>query len=245
MPLGTNKTIILKRGIMLKKDLILKSPIEKAIGIKNITTGCFGAVLARAGVGKTSFLVQIALIQLLSDEKVLHVSLDDPMDKINLRYDEAYTNLVDHIGYVDPQKAVRLWDDISPNKVGISYTEATFNTDKIRDYLKSFKKADLALPTIMIVDGLNFDEDLSSTLEDLKALNKEFSIFIWLSMKSHREEALSEEGFPVQLEAHKDLFEKAVFLQPVEDKIEALILKDGNRIDQRYKLDTATMMLVE
>jgi len=230
---------------MLKKDLILKSPVEKALGLENITKGQFGAVLSRAGVGKTSFLVQIALTQLLADQKILHVSLDDHMDKINLRYDEAYTNLVDYIGYVDPQKAVRLWDDISPNKVGISYTESTFNTDKIRDYLKSFKKADLALPAIMVVDGLNFDEDLSSTLEELKALNEEFSIFIWLSMKSHREEALSKDGFPVQLEAHKDLFEKAVFLQPVEDKIEALILKDGDKTDQKYKLDPATMMLVE
>ena len=95
---------------MLKKDLILRSPAQKALGLENITDGRFGAVLSRAGVGKTSFLVQIALTQLLSDEKILHISLDDSMEKINLRYDEAYTNLVDSIGYVDPQKAVRLWD---------------------------------------------------------------------------------------------------------------------------------------
>jgi hypothetical protein len=230
---------------MLKKDLILKSPIERAIGIENITKGQFGAVLSRAGVGKTSFLVQIALTQLLADQKILHVSLDDPMDKINLRYDEAYTNLVDSIGYVDPQKAVRLWEDICPNKVGISYTEATFNTDKIRDYLKSFKKSDLALPAIIVIDGLNFDKDVTSVLEEFKGLNQEFGVFIWFSMKSHRDEALSEEGFPVQLSSVKDLFDRAIFLNPIEDKIQAVILKDGDRIDQKYKLDPATMMLVE
>ncbi|MBU0972987.1 MAG: hypothetical protein KKC20_20245, partial [Proteobacteria bacterium] len=92
---------------MLKKDLILKSPVEKAIGVENITKGQLGAVLSRAGVGKTSFLVQIALTQLLADQKILHVSLDDPMDKINRRYDEAYPTLVDNLGYVDPQNAVR------------------------------------------------------------------------------------------------------------------------------------------
>lgn len=230
---------------MLKKDLILKSPVERAIGIENIAKGQFGAVLSRAGVGKTSFLVQIALTQLLADQKILHVSLDDPMDKINLRYEEAYTNLVDNIGYVDPQKAVRLWEDIFPNKVGISYTESTFNTDKIKDYLKSFKKSDLALPSIIVIDGINFDKDVTGILEDLKILNQEFGVFIWFSMKSHREEALSEDGFPVQLEAVKNLFDKAIFLQPVDDKIEAVILKDGNRIDQKYKLDPATMMLAE
>ncbi|MBT6339613.1 MAG: hypothetical protein HOJ48_10005 [Desulfobacula sp.] len=230
---------------MLKKDLISKSPVSKAIGIENLKQGRFGAVLSRAGVGKTSFLVQIALTQLLKDEKILHISLDDPIEKINLRYSEGYTNLVDSIGYVDPQKAVRLWEDINLNKVGISYNESTFDSEKIRDYLKSFKKADLALPCIMIIDGLNFDKDVSGILEELENLNHEFSIFIWFSMKSHREEKLSPEGYPIQLDTHKEKFDKAIFLQPVEDKIEAVILKDGDRTDQRYRLNPATMMIVE
>ncbi len=230
---------------MLKKDLISKSPVSKAIGIENLKQGRFGAVLSRAGVGKTSFLVQIALAQLLNDEKILHISLDDSIEKINLRYSEGYTNLVDSIGYVDPQKAVRLWEDINLNKVGISYNESTFDSEKIKDYLKSFKKADLTLPSTMIIDGLNFDKDVSGILEELENLNHEFSIFIWFSMKSHREEKLSPEGYPIQLDTHKEKFDKAIFLQPVEDKIEAVILKDGDRTDQRYRLDPATMMIVE
>ncbi|WP_457551147.1 hypothetical protein [Desulfobacula sp.] len=230
---------------MLKKDLISKSPVSKAIGIENLKQGKFGAVLSRAGVGKTSFLVQIALTQLLSNEKILHVSLDDPIEKINLRYNEGYTNLVDSIGYVDPQKALRLWEDINLNKVGISYNESTFDTQKIREYLKSFKKADLTLPSMMIMDGLNFDNDISDILDELKNLNQEFSIFIWFSMKSHREEKMSKSGYPIQLDAHKERFDKAIFLQPVEDKIEAVILKDGDRIDQRYRLDPATMAIVQ
>jgi hypothetical protein len=230
---------------MLKKDLISKCPVSKTIGIENVKKGRFGAVLSRAGVGKTSFLVQIALTQLLNDDKILHVSLDDHMEKINLRYKDGYTNIIDHIGYIDPQKALRLWEDIKPNKVGISYSESTFDTDKIRDYLKSFKKADLALPSIMIIDGLNFDSDISKVLEELKNLNREFSIFIWFSIKTHREEKMSKEGFPVQLDAHKKRFDKAIFLQPIEDKIEAIILKDGDKTDQSYRLDPATMMIIE
>ncbi|WP_300460839.1 hypothetical protein [Desulfobacula sp.] len=230
---------------MLKTDLIHKSPVSKTIGIENVKDGRFGAVLSRAGVGKTSFLVQIALTQLLSDEKILHISLDDSIEKINLRYSDGYTNLVDSIGYVDPQKAVRLWEDINLNKVGISYTEATFDTEKIKDYLKSFKKANLALPSLMIIDGLNFDNNLSTVLDELEQLNQEFSIFTWFSMRSHREEDLCEDGFPIQLETYKDRFEKAVFLQPVEDKIEAVILKDSNRTHQRNRLDPATMTIVK
>lgn len=230
---------------MLKKDLILKSPVSKTLGIENVKDGKFGAVLSRAGVGKTSFLVQIAITQLLSDEKILHISLDDSIEKINLRYTEGYNNLVDSIGYVDPQKAVRLWEDIKLNKVGISYNESTFDTEKIRDYLKSFKKADLALPSVVMIDGLNFDKNISDSLDKLEQLSREFSIFIWFSMKIHREENLCEDGFPIQLEKHKDKFDKAIFLNPVEDKIEAVILKDGDRTNQACRLAPATMMIVE
>jgi len=230
---------------MLKKDLNLRSPIEKIMGIDHIINSQFGAVLSRAGVGKTRFLVQIALTQLLADKKIIHVSLDDSMGKINLRYNEGYTNLVDSIGYVDPQKAVRLWDDISLNKVGISYNDATFDTGKLKDYLKSFKKAELPMPAMIIIDGLNFDEEITDTLENLQALNQEFSTSIWFAMQTHRDEAMTEDGYPVQLEKRKDLFDKALFLQPVNNKIQAVVLKDGSRTDQSFLLDPATMMLVE
>lgn len=230
---------------MLKTDLISKSPVSKTIGIENVKDGKFGAVLSRAGVGKTSFLVQIALTTLLNDEKILHISLDDTIEKINLRYSEGYTNLVDSIGYVDPQKAIRLWENVNLNKVGISYSEATFDTEKIKDYLKSFKKADLVLPSLMIIDGLDFDKDVSIVLEKLEELNREFSIFTWFSMKNHREENLCADGFPIQLETYKDKFDKAILLQPVDDKIEAIVLKDGDRTDHKNLLDPATMMLSE
>ncbi len=230
---------------MLRKDLILRSPVEKTIGSENITDSRFGAVLSRAGVGKTSFLVQIALTQLLKGNKILHVSLDDSMDKINLRYTEGFTNLVDSIGYVDPLKADRLWDDIEPCKVGISYTETSFDSGKISDYLKSFKKADMDFPAIMVLDGLDFDKDNTDILEQLRQLNQEFSLPIWFAMQSHREEALTEDGFPVQLAAHNELFDKALFLNPLDNKIQAVILKDGDRINQKYLLNPATMMVID
>ncbi len=228
---------------MLKKDLVLKSPVEKTIGADAIVEDGFGAVLSRAGIGKTSFLVQIALTRLLKNEKILHISLDDTMEKINLRYDEGYNNLVDSIGYVDPQKAVRLLEDINPNRVGISYTEATFDTEKIEDYLNSFKKADLDFPTLMIIDGLDFDTDISGILTQLKAIQDKFSMAIWFAMKTHREEALCDGGFPVQLENHKDLFKKAVMLNPVENRVEVSVLTDTTC--KAHLLHPATMMWID
>lgn len=227
---------------MLKEDLILKSPLTRIIDKDNLFQGKFGAVLSRAGVGKTRFLVQIALIKLLSNEQVLHVSLEDQMEKINIRYHEGYTNLVDSIGYVDPQKAFRLWEDVQPLKTGLCYNHATFDPEKIQDYLKSFKGTNFKMPTMMIIDGLNFDYDIRQVLDQLHHISTQFSIFIWFSMTIHREEPLCDDGFPVQLENNKELFDKAIMLMPVADKIQARILKDGEKTNQEFMLNPATIM---
>jgi hypothetical protein len=41
------------------------------------------------------------------------------------------------------------------------------------------------------------------------------------------------------------MFDKALFLKPVDNRIQAVVLKDGNRTDQTFLLDPATMMLAE
>ena len=228
---------------MLRKDLILKNPAVQIMGKENLHQGRFGAVLSRAGVGKTQFLVQIAISRLLDEEKVLHVSLNDQMEKINLRYKEGYFSLIDSVGYIDPQKAVRLWEDLDRAKTGIAYNEATFSPEKIRDYLKSLKKENLQIPAMLVIDGLNFDKDLSQPLGALDAISREFSTAVWFSMKSHREEALCSDGFPKQLENIKEKFDKALFLKPTQDKIEAVILKDGDRAGEKFLIDPATMMM--
>ncbi len=228
---------------MLRKDLIQKSPVMQILGDEYLGQGKFGAVISRAGVGKTQFLVQIAISLLLEGKKVIHISLDDSIDKINFRYKEGYTNLIDSIGYIDPQKATRLWEDLAPCKFGITCHENTFSPKNIRDYLVSLRKNSLEMPAVIVVDGLDFDRDCSVVLDKLAELGSEFSLAIWFSMKSHREQPFSDRGFPVQLDKVHERFDKAVYLQPKEDKIEVVILKDGKKVNERHLIEPATMML--
>ncbi len=227
---------------MLRKDLIKKSPVCKILNPDSIIQVSFGAVLSRAGVGKTQFLVQIALTRLLKNEKIIHISLDDPMEKINLRYLNCYNNLIDSIGYVDPEKAKRLWEDINRLKLGIAYNESSFEPKKINEYLSSFKKNKDDLPTVIIVDGLNFENDLSSLLNQLKDISDDFNISLWFSMRTHREESLCPGGYPKQFENVKDRFQKALLLNPRDNKIEATVLKNGEDKNGKLILDPATMM---
>lgn len=230
---------------MLKQDLIKRSPAVRIIGEEEIETVHFGAVLSRAGVGKTRYLVQIALTKLLKNERILHISLNDPIEKIKARYLEAYNDLVDSIGYVDPQKALRLWEEIKNEKIALSYNENTFDPEKIQVYLKSFKKDDLALPTLIVMDGLDFDRDLNETLTALEEISERFELPVWYSMQTHREQDFAPSGYPVQFENVKDRFDTGVFLHPKNDKIESVVLTDESTPNEYYLLDPATMMIVE
>ncbi|NIP72782.1 MAG: hypothetical protein GWO16_06975, partial [Gammaproteobacteria bacterium] len=52
-----------------------------------------GVVVARTGIGKTAFLVGIALDQLLRGQRVLHVSMGHSVEKVCAYYDEIYADL--------------------------------------------------------------------------------------------------------------------------------------------------------
>ncbi|MBF0200461.1 MAG: hypothetical protein HQK66_03940 [Desulfamplus sp.] len=228
---------------MLRKDLIKKSPAVQIMGEAYLGQGEFGAVVSRAGVGKTQFLVQIAISWLLDGKRVIHISLDDSLDKINLRYKEGYNSLIDYVGYIDPLKANRLWEDVDTLKFGIQYNKQTFKSDNIRDYLSALKKDNLEMPAMIIVDGIDFDSDCTAVLDDLSMLASDFSLAIWFSIQSHREEEFTPEGLPIQLDKVKERFAKAVFLQPREDKIQVVTLKDGDRAGEIHIIEPATMMM--
>ncbi len=230
---------------MLKQDLLERSPAIKIIGNKNFYKNKFASVLSRAGVGKTQFLVQIALSWLMKGENILHISLNEQLEKINIRYKEAYFNLINDIGYVDLKKSNYLWELINPCKTGISYNNDESIHEKVMNYLKSLKKENLKIPAMMAIDGLNFDKDLTKLLDEFKNISQEFFISIWFSMQSHREEPLSSKGFPKQFENVKHKFDKALFLQPKKDMIEVIILKDGDRTNNKYILNPATMMITK
>ena len=101
---------------MLTNDLIQRNPL-RLMGRdaeEILSPGDFGAILARAGVGKTALLVQIALNTLLSGKNVLHVSLNDPVDKVTLWYREVFGNLSKKY---DARQIGQLWESLLPHRL--------------------------------------------------------------------------------------------------------------------------------
>jgi hypothetical protein len=244
--LTTDKIIYIKeRNIsMLKNELILKNPLRR-MGYESddiLNKGQFGAVMARAGVGKTAFLVQLALNSMLREKKVLHISLDDPVKKVSLWYKEVFSRIVTQ--YDIPQSG-QLWDSVLPHRFIMTFRVEGFSVPKLEERLTDLIEQDIFKPDMMIIDGIPFDDSMNPDLIKLKTLSKKHPMHTWFTIRTHRHEEPDPNGTPLQLIPVADLFEVAIQLVPVGKQIQIKALKGaGTYGDQPVLiLDPATMLI--
>jgi replicative DNA helicase len=80
---------------MLRKEVNEKSPLRilESSTRGGLGPGKLGVVMARAGVGKTAFLVQIGLDDAMRERPVLHVALRQELDHVRSWYDALFDDL--------------------------------------------------------------------------------------------------------------------------------------------------------
>lgn len=231
---------------MLKKDLILRNPLsllgepEEEIPRK----GHFGAILARAGVGKTALMVQIALSSLLQNRNVLHISLRDPVGKVSLWYEEVFRNIA---AKYETGEMVPLWESILTHRFIMTFQVEGFTAPKLQERIEELSEQGIFFPQIMLIDGLPFDGDIRQTLDSLKEIAERQGLPVWFTVRTHREEAPGPDGFPPQLQGVLGLFDAVVQLQPVKDSIQLMLLKGGAgpRGGLPLRLDPSTMLVTD
>ena len=230
--------------IMMKKDLLLRNPLH-LLGLtsdESLSDGAFGAVLARAGIGKTAFLVQIALHTMLRDRNVLHISLEDPVDKVTLWYREVFQLLAQerHV-----PASPRLWDDLLPRRFIMTFKVEGFSVPKLRERMTDLMEQGIFRPHTLIVDGLPFEGEVRGQLEALKQLTAELGVRCWFTVRTHRHETPLPDGLPPQLAPVQDLFEVAVHLLPQGKDIHIHLLKapSGPIRQAAVRFDPATMLI--
>ena len=246
--LRSEKIIYIKeRNIsMLKNELILKNPLRR-MGYESddiLDKGQFGAVMARAGVGKTAFLVQLALNCMLREKKVLHISLDDPVKKVSLWYKEVFSRIATQ--YDIPQSG-QLWDAILPHRFIMTFRVEGFSVPKLEERLTDLIEQDIFKPDMMIIDGIPFEDSMSPDLANLKTLVNKHPMHVWFTIRTHRHEDPDPSGTPLQFIPVADLFEVAIHLVPVGKQILIKALKGarphGDQTD--LMLDPATMLITD
>jgi hypothetical protein len=98
---------------------------------------------------------------------------------------------------------------------------------------------------MLIIDGLPFDESIYEPLSQLKTMAQKNSLYVWFTMRTHRDEAMEPDGIPTRLKKVADLFEVVVQLQPEGKEIHVKALKgEGADFDHpSLLLDPATMLI--
>ncbi len=229
---------------MLKKELILQNPL-RLIGHGTddiLPEGGFGAVLARAGVGKTALLVQLALNNLLRNKNVLHISLDDPVKKVSLWYKEVFRHLTKSY---DVKKINQLWEALLPHRFIMTFKVEGFSVPKLEERLTDLKEQNIFLPQIVFIDGFPFNETVRMPLSDFKDFAKNHSLHVWFTVRTRRHEKPGPDGMPAPLLDVADLFDVVIQLQPEGKEIHVKTLKGGPADSDRTALllDPSTMLI--
>ncbi|MBN2438793.1 MAG: AAA family ATPase [Deltaproteobacteria bacterium] len=229
---------------MLKNELILRNPLLQ-LGFKTeeiLSAGEFGAVLAHAGVGKTALLVQLAINGMLRSRNVLHISLNDPVNKVNVWYKELFHHLA---GGDKGNQAGRLWESVLPHRFIMTFRVDGFTVPKLKERLGDLKEQGIFSPSMMIIDGLHFDESLRPDLNDLKALAAGKGMHVWFTVHTHRHESPGADGLPVAFSGLADLFDLVLELRPEHADVHINLLrgKGAGPAGPALLLDPSTMLI--
>lgn len=207
---------------MGKEDLIAGNPL-RVLGLDRTAeegNQSLGLVMARAGLGKTAILVQIALDSMIRGNKVLHVSTGESIEKTRDRYDDI-------LALTLKDQSVEDLVGVGQKRMIMTFRENVFSRAVLEERLKDLIHQDIFKPNCLIIDGYDFDGNGRQAMEELKQLMADLGIsVIWFSAVSHRDdERVSADGVPAPCHAIDDLFDVVLVIKPDEELMKLDILK--------------------
>ncbi len=232
--------------MMMKNELSQRNPLRH-LGLETgqQEEGGFGAVMARAGVGKTALLVQIALQAMMKEKCVLHVSLNDPVHKVTLWYDEILRDLT----RAYPTENVQdLREDILLHRFIMTFRVDDFSVPKLEERLNDLIVQNIFRPDILIIDGLHFDEKVEPFLLELQALAARQRYFVWFSLHIHREEQRDVDGIPIAIEGLRKHFRVMLKIEEMGGHLSLQAIPGENQKAPKtaeLHLDPTTMLIME
>jgi hypothetical protein len=232
---------------MYRKELNERNPLrlfEHSIN-GGLGRGNIGVVVARHGIGKTAFLVGIALDEAMRGRKTLHISLDKTVDHLREFYDEIFMDLA-HSAHLEDLPTERL--AMERNRMIHTYAGKYFTIDKLRHSINFLKENAGFDPACLILQGFDFERATLTDLEAFRKLAGEFNVEMWMSAMTHRGVPSNEHGIPEHLAKLTPAIAVIVEMADFSDGVHLSLLKDHdnpNVAKLTLALDPSTMLLVE
>ncbi len=220
---------------MHSEELNERSPVRAvAAAVRGgLEPGQIGAVMARAGIGKSALLIHLALNHILRGTPVLHVSLTDGHARVRSMYDEIFTEVANAARVGDRGKALV---EIERNRVIHSCLGGGFGAADMARLLDSVDEVMHFRPSVVVVDGLDVaDIDAAGW----RAVARDRSIRIWLAVRMHRDSGPDVDDFAPR-------FDTAVSLVPSGQDIALRVLRAGGQsldAPEALNLDPVTMLV--
>ena len=232
---------------MQKEDLIKKNPLRvlNPLSAESLPDHRMGLVMARAGLGKTAILVQIAMDSMLRGQKVLHVSVGEDLGKAKAWYEDVFQYIAEGFQL---ENAAEVEDELMRNRIIMTFKEVAFSKLKLEERLNDLVYQNIFRPDIVVVDGYDFGEVDYESIMDLKEMMAAMNVQVWFSALRHRDDdRVSAAGVPAPCHEIDGLFDTVIVLQPEQDAILLNIIKDeyDGAAGKILNLDPATMMVKE
>ena len=225
---------------MYRKEINARSPMRilEASLHGGLGRGNLGVIMARAGVGKTTCLVQIALDDLMRRRRVLHIGLGVPaVDDVLRWYRALFDDIAAEFTLDDRDEATQI---IADHRMIESHADALLTPALLRRQLGLYDKHLGFVPDAIIIDDFDWSgkKDVTGTcLAGLKECAKRSNADLWMTAQIRRDETgLQPTRVSPPCEAYLDLIDVALLLEPREDHVSLRLLKDHDDLDPQ---DTA------
>ena len=208
--------------------------------------GHLALVMARAGVGKTAFLVGIGIDALLSGQKVLHIALESTVDKIRNWYDDLLLEMLRGEGKLELRTAIQL--EMERRRHIHTYVGQSFSGDRLGQALELLRETMDFVPNVIILDRMELEGFDPAIIETAKTMAAEIGAELWMACRTHRDGPAAVAGhLPPPAEPFEDLVDTAFSLVPLDTKVRLRVLKDRRQMldeDLNLLLDPQTLLLV-
>ena len=230
---------------MQKEDLIKKNPLRvlNPLTPESLPDHRMGLIMARAGLGKTAILVQIAMDSMLRGQKELHVSIGEGLEKAKAWYEDIFKYIA---GGFQLENAAEVEDELMRNRMIMTFKESAFSRPKLEERLNDLVYQNIFRPDIVVVDGFDFAQADYDSVMDLKEMTAAMNVQGWFSSLRHRDDdRKSAAGVPAPCHEVDGLFDTIILLQPEKEFILLNIIKDeyDGAAGKILNLDPATMMV--
>lgn len=229
------------------KELNERSPLrllEESIH-GGLGPGNLGVVVARHGVGKTAFLVGVAMDDLFRGRRVLHVSIGRTIEHIREYYDEVFFDLA-HNAKLEGAAEIRR--DMERRRHIKAFLRGTFSVEKLREHIDLLRDVLDFTPAAIMMDGYDFESATPEGLGELRAIARGLKAEFWMSAHTHRESKRDAVGIPEPLVGVKDSFDVILAMAHDGKSVHLRLLKDHDNpdvSDLSLALDPTTMLLVK